>query len=233
MAETKKARQKSIEEIRSLEKEIAPDIITGSSSYDSAVEALGIYEDLTGLTVVDLASGASSFVAGLLAEGIDAYGIDRVYEDPNQLRADSTEGVKMVIERLEALGRTDFARSAQRSLERFNGSFAINPTRYQPGWLTDIPLPDEFADRTYSLHGITHMGVDFDLMLQSMHEALRITKPGGIITIAAFNESDSLHHYTYARVHRSVFQRLRNEGNRAEIEHDPKTPGLARMKIFK
>lgn len=102
----------------------------------------------------------------------------------------------------------------QKTTQQFRKSFDKQRDRYKPGWLTKLPFADEFADWTVSSYGISILIEDFDVLMQSTMEAVRITKPGGTVAMIPFLTSwgsmeveDRLQ-----RTHNALFDKLVHQG---------------------
>lgn len=190
MPERSGLRQKELAVARSLEKRLADRLDTASSSAESVCNVLGLPKEVKGLVIVDIGSGASSLIANLLQREADAYGVDRLYEDENQLRESAKKGVKSVSARYESMGHSELAEKTHESLRLFYESWNKNRDRYKTGWMTDLPFEDNFSDLTLSFQGITQFE-DYHLLLACIHEAIRITKLGGKIIIAPLLEQNN------------------------------------------
>lgn len=218
--------------IRDRERTIAEASDTGSTIGEIAAQILELTK-AEGITIVDLASGASSLVAHLLTRGNNAFGVDRLYYDRQELEVSMEKGVNYVARRYQNNGKPDHALAAIESARKFKKSLEENPDRYIAGWLTDLPLPDNFSDRTVSIHGISNLGEDAEVMLQAIREAIRITKPGGLVTIAPFHTPESSVFREFIDTHGSILELLREEGIRVSVERLEELKDMFRMNIFK
>lgn len=197
--------------IQTRERKIAIGFDTGTTSARDAMEALGIPKEVSGLVIVDLAAGASSLTAHLLEKGADAYAVDRLYLDDEELKRSMDEGIARVTSRYLDLGMLDFIETTKRSREEFEGSFEKRRERYRGAWLTRLPFEDNFSDITCSLHGISNLGENFDVMWQAILEAIRITKQNGLVIIAPFSRRGS-RWGEFADAHARVTERVKSEG---------------------
>ena len=154
----------------------------------------GLPYDCGGLTVVDLGAGGSDLTATLRREGALAYAVDAHYGSVGRIRSG--------VGRFYAQSRERYARNPllgmlerilgdndQRELftaATFERSFREHPDWYIQGWLTRVPLPDDYANWVISLCSIINFLKDRDLFTIATDEAYRITKPEGILVIAPY-----------------------------------------------
>lgn len=117
------------------------EIDTSPIRADALMAISDVPKTLDGLTVVDLAAGASSFVPQLLDNGVDSYAVDRGYGMSAELLREATiktinngfvrghfnqRGVDLSIE----------------ALERFLVSYVAHRERYIEAWLSELPFDD-------------------------------------------------------------------------------------------
>src|SRR5690242_18636897 len=73
------------ESIRAREKRIAAASYSSSTPAETITGAIGLPNDVAGLVIVDVGSGASSMVRDLRARGAEAYGVDPGYRNVDAL----------------------------------------------------------------------------------------------------------------------------------------------------
>jgi len=189
-----------------------------------ARDILGI-KDVKSLVVVDLASGTSPMVAELLDEGVNAHGVDIVYGKSIE---DITRSARILLFDQVYNAPYDYREKMQEfgnaAIERFLASMQTHSAHYHEGYLTRLPFPDNFADITTSLNGITALSENVDLTMVRIKEALRITKPGGKLIMAPLHTPYDENFDYFADQHAEVIERLKSEGYQVEIESDIEVP---------
>lgn len=215
--------------IRSTEQRIADSLHLSATSADQARLVLELPEDVSNLTIVDLASGASPLVADLLAGGANAYGVDRLYRDLKKLKREVGTVIPNVLKNFPPNHKKSQEERLKRNLATFTRSFAQSPDKYKGDWLTQLSFPDGFADYTVSLHGISDLAADFDVFSQAVSEALRITKIGGICMLFPLNTPLGTHH-RYPEAHQRLVGTLRNNPQ-VQVEVIPQKDGYTDDKL--
>lgn len=199
-------------------------------------DILSLPQDVSGLTILDLAAGASDITAELLARGVNAHALDCSYYDFQELLASFEVAVPMILRQTPPVHRRHMKKVTVRAFLRFRDSFFTHNSHYHPGWLTNLPFPDNFADRTFSINGISHLAERRELFRKALEEAVRVTRPGGLTIIAPFHTRDSLHKQ-YARIHNKVARELKRSNGVERIEIIPPQPDgyykNAVLRIFK
>ncbi len=194
------------------EREIAlvSGLLTSANKAEICKLNLGLTKNPAGLTVVDLASGASSLVAELIEEGADAHGFDQMYADPASMD-DYIQRSFIAIEKLAQRKSPEERRrtltNVRDSIGKFRASFLEYPEHYHSGWLSELPFDDHFADWTVSLCGVSDLAIDFELYEQVMGEAVRITKVGGVVVMVPFHSPRGLSR-KYHREHELLVKKL-------------------------
>lgn len=181
------------ENLRQQERFIAATSETSAMPGEAARIILDLPEDVTELTIVDLASGGSSLTALLLGEGADAYAVDQLYRDRKKIRTALDQSLKKVLKQVPREDKQHMERVTRQSQETFLRSLAANPDRYRAGWLSHLPFHDDFSDWTVSINGISGLGKSYPLLRKATMEALRITKPGGTVVVAPFHTTHGFH----------------------------------------
>jgi SAM-dependent methyltransferase len=119
--------------------------------------------------MLDVCAGLSDFTAKLLQSGADAYAIDLGYADIEEL----------------------YLRSGNRPAGMFRRSFFQDRRRYVAGSSHNLPFESDSFDAVTSYYGL--FGVlddDFNLAMQSIDEAIRVLKPGGILSVGPLMDGD-------------------------------------------
>ena len=186
-----------------LEQEIAADCLTGATTAEAYNLIVGLDGKPTG-PVVDIGAGASPWVGWLVDHGVDAYAVDRLYENEEKLE----ESIQASNEVVLAQTPSSYRATLERALQSFRQSFQVNRERYVPGWFTNLPFPDDFSELTVALNSVSDMGKDADILLASIVEGVRITRPGGRFVMAPFHTSDGLNS-RFSRQHQKVLGKLK------------------------
>lgn len=216
--------------LRATERRIAAVSSVTATPASYARRILGIKEDVAGLTIVDLASGASSLVAGLRNHGAKAIGIDALYEDTATLKRSAKSEVNKKLMNLAVLGLEIQYAEIKKSWEMFLDSYRDHLEFYKPGWLTNTGLPENFSDMTLSLDGLSNLGGNLRLMYLAVNEAIRITKPGKEVIIAPFDFADSYSNH-YPLHHFAVAEKLKLDGH--TVEREQVETGMFRLRVTK
>ena len=133
------------------------------------VNGRGSWDSYKDKKILDVCAGLSDFTAKLMQLGADAYALDYGYKDVQEL----------------------LKRSNNRTAGLFPRSISQNRERYIYGSAHNIPFKSESFDAVTSYYGI--FGViddDVDLAYQSINEAVRILKPGGILSVGPVQSGD-------------------------------------------
>jgi SAM-dependent methyltransferase len=144
--------------------------------------------------ILDVAAGASSFIAEAAARGIAAFAADPLYDaPPDQIQKHGAEEIEISTAKLVKLQeRLDFSyygnmdqhrAMRERSLARFIEDFEQGKRegRYVAAKLPDLP----FADDTFTLVLCSHFlflyheQFGYEFHIQAIRELYRVTKPGG------------------------------------------------------
>lgn len=146
-------------------------------------------EGLRGKTVLDVASGVSSFCAEANAMGIHASACDAIYElDEQDIRARCERDLENVAQamaglptyRWETLGSVEAMRDLrERAYLRFLEDYpAHRGTRYVCGLLPRLPFEDATFDLTLCsyLLFVYEEHFSYDFHKQSVNEIMRVTK---------------------------------------------------------
>ncbi|MFB5660961.1 class I SAM-dependent methyltransferase [Alteribacillus sp. HJP-4] len=145
--------------------------------------------------ILDVASGASSFVTELNANGFDATAVDPLYRlTHEEMKNHGKREVETAAQKIEMVKHQFVWNSyknieahheiRKNSLEKFLAGYQ-NKENYIPAALPDLP----FENDTFSLVVCNHFlflyqeQFGYDFHLQAVNELIRVTKPGGIIRI--------------------------------------------------
>lgn len=160
---------------------------TSGTPYEHSLEMLGLSDIAKKSVVVDLAAGASPFVANLLNAGVDAYAVDQIYLNNGAL-IDTAVGAYLKELAWTFKNYPEMEKSAMQALDQFRESRATHPGRYIGGWLTRLPIAKNFADTVISLHGLLDLAEDEEVLDLAFRSAIDITKPGGRVILAPLYE---------------------------------------------
>lgn len=163
-----------------------------SRSYIDLLPLVEVPNNLTGLHILDIGGGGSDFTAVLLEKGADAYAIDPLYANrsklisqiKNHLREQLVSGINPI--------DTAYLSRQNKALEHFKESARVSPEHYLARLATKTGFLDNTFEYVFSFNCITEfLGLDENVLISAVTEAIRITKPGGIIQIYPINESYS------------------------------------------
>ncbi|MBI4058119.1 class I SAM-dependent methyltransferase [Candidatus Microgenomates bacterium] len=194
-------------ELHLKEVQVASELETSATTTRAARHILEIPEIVKDVTIVDLAAGACPLTADLLDRGANAYAVDHLYGEQGKLAAAAARSLELVIQnarRVQPEYATRMYELTEAAILDFWKSFNTHPDRYKEGWLTQLPFEDNISDMTLSLNGISELWGDQEVMQRALDEALRITKPGGKITIAPFLTAKGI----TVPMHRTLFKSL-------------------------
>lgn len=220
------------------ERELALKLLVSATQAEAIRPKLGLPDNMAGLTIVDLAAGASTLTANLLTQRANAYALDYVYDDREQLiEAVYNKWLPKVLSLSSDRAERQFVEDVtKRSIRRFLRSFEAQRQRYKAGWLTDLPFESDFSDWTVSYSGVSELFEEPDLLKQATMEAVRITKPGGIISIAPFitNSGSSGIGGRITRTHNElvIFLSEQNVGQ-VTVDRNASTTPDSRLRIVK
>lgn len=168
-------------------------------SYDEYVRMFALRPELLQSgAVLDVAAGASSFVAEACGRGYDARAADPLYAlEPEAIRANGVREIEASTAKLAAIreqfdwsyyGDVDLHRSnREASLERFAAHYEAERSngRYVPAKLPRLP----FESGEFSLVLVSHFlflyheQFDFDFHLAALQELMRVCRRGGEVRI--------------------------------------------------
>jgi SAM-dependent methyltransferase len=157
----------------SREKSLADGSFSTAASYQRLAAIMGLPEDVAGLRIVDIGSGASNAVARLNERGAIASGVDPGYFRINRLLRSAQREVSKSKQTNPRRFRADIA-----ALEEFERDQRINGDRYIAGYAGELPFDDNSIDIVYSQLAISvFLADDREVMFKAVDEALRVLKP--------------------------------------------------------
>ncbi|MUL34290.1 class I SAM-dependent methyltransferase [Priestia megaterium] len=148
--------------------------------------------------ILDVAAGASSFVAEANKRGYDAVAVDPLYN--LTVEQMTLHGQKEMKEATEKLAKNvsflswdsykdleEHDRIRENSFKIFLDQYKINSIekRFIPGSLPELPFEDETFSLVLCNHFLFlyHEQFDFEFHLKAIREMIRVTKKGGIIRV--------------------------------------------------
>lgn len=163
------------------EEALVDEMLVSSTPGELVRQYLGLPENVSGLTIVDVAAGFSSLTANLIAEGAVVHAVDPRFEggevDIGQLIQNVFFNTMRHLQYYP--NRAYFETSLSKSLLAFKDSFLKDRQRYHAEYATRLPFPDNFSDYTVSSNGLSLLLKEPDVMLGAIKKALQVTKPGG------------------------------------------------------
>ncbi|KIL37763.1 methylase [Gordoniibacillus kamchatkensis] len=168
-------------------------------SYEEYVRMFALAEDrLQGLSILDMAGGASSFAAEAAGRGNGVTAVDPLYAmSAEEIREHGEREIEVSTAKLAGLAhqyRWDFYGSLDRhramrvqSLHRFLADYgAEHPAvTYMQALLPKLPLSGDRFDLTLCSHFLFlyEDQFDYDFHRAAVAELLRVTKPGGEVRV--------------------------------------------------
>ena len=150
-------------------------------------------ENLAGLKILDLGGSQSNFCAYLVENGADAYSIDPLYSDLENLEKRRREHFLTEVEAIlpDLKGKLDpndprFVSGLEKdeSTQVFKRSIFYNPGRYISASFHALPFKDELFDIITSSYSIFGVATRDEVLLEAaFSEALRALKPGGTLQL--------------------------------------------------
>lgn len=161
-------------------------------------------------TLIDIASGFSDFSQFAREQGVISYAIDPYYgHHLNNIATLGEIQVESIVRILQEKYQERLAQSMANVLERFCNSYDLYRDFYLHGYGHALPLPDNFSDLTVSTNGISKFYKDPTYMLNSVYEAIRITKRGGKVILCPWNSSEETEfHFGDYDIHENICTQL-------------------------
>jgi SAM-dependent methyltransferase len=156
------------------EKSIAETSFSSASPHDQVAFIMGLPEDVSGLTIVDIGAGTSTAVAELNKRGAAAVGADPGYLAINRL----VRSTEKYLKGKQREGDIAGFRRGSTVLEAFRADYQRNRNRYIGAYAGALPFEDNSVDIAYSMLAVSHfLSVDRDVLFGAVDEALRVLKP--------------------------------------------------------
>ncbi|MEK3909751.1 methylase [Paenibacillus sp. FSL H7-0331] len=148
--------------------------------------------------VLDVAGGASSFVAEACARGIQAQAVDPLYDmNPESIYEHGTQEIAASTEKLSRLeGSFDWTyygsldnhrKQREQSLQKFIDDYRLQEGtgRYNSARLPQLPFDDEAFSVVLCSHFLFlyHEQFDYEFHLSAVEELLRVCRVGGQVRI--------------------------------------------------
>jgi len=161
------------ETLRAREKGLADGSFSTAASYERVADIMGLPDDVAGLRIVDIGSGASNAVAKLNERGAIASGIDPGYFRVNRLVRSAQREVRKAQHSNPRKFRADMA-----ALQEFERDQQRHRERYIGGYAGQLPFEDSSVDIAYSVLAVSiFLADDREVMFGAVDEALRVLKP--------------------------------------------------------
>ncbi len=167
-------------------------------SFEEYVKMFALHQEvLRGGPILDVAAGASSFVAEASARGMQAIAVDPMYElEPDDIIQSGLREIEVSTGKLAGLQEhfdwtyyksLDNHRSLREaSLHRFARDYQeAGSARYIAARLPELPLPDEHFGLVLCSHFLFLYGeqFDYDFHKRAVEELLRVCRAGGQVLI--------------------------------------------------
>lgn len=157
---------------------------TSAKSFEDISKYIDIPEEVVDLRFLDIGAGGSDFTATLLERGADAYAVDHLYSS----RSDLKGRMKKFFEASKKRGSTWLPKQ-EKAFERFYESIKNNPQRYKDASAEDLPFLNNYFDHVISVTCIgQYLDSNKNSLFTSLAEAIRVTKPEGMIQIFPFQD---------------------------------------------
>lgn len=160
-------------------------------------------ENLRGLKVLEIGAGQSNVVASLRKRGAEAVAIDPAYLFP--VEHDSRTEAYL---NEEILTRDkEWYRLLQEARKGFKEDKVKTPGSYVPAEAESLPFKPYTFDFVLSNFCICPvLSLNFNQLEKSMSEALRVLKPGGLLTVFPFDNHEDI----YEKKFQQADKHLRN-----------------------
>lgn len=155
------------------EKSIADGSFSTAAPLERLAAIIGLPEDVAGLRIVDIGSGASNAVARLNERGAIATGIDPGYFRVNRL----VRSAQREVDKAKQLNPKRY-RADMTALQEFEKDHRMNGNRYIAGYAGELPFDDNSVDIAFSQLAVSvFLADDREVMFKAVDEALRVLKP--------------------------------------------------------
>ncbi|HZQ29739.1 MAG TPA: methyltransferase domain-containing protein [Patescibacteria group bacterium] len=157
---------------------------TSAKSFEDISRYIELPKDVSGLSFLDIGAGGSDFTATLLERGANAFAIDPLYKSRSDLKGKMKNFFELSRKR-----KLNFLPRQERAFERFYESIKTNPDHYKAAQAENLPFPDNYFDYVISITAITqYLDSNKDTLFAAVKEAIRVTKPHGLIQIFPFQD---------------------------------------------
>jgi hypothetical protein len=181
----------------------------------------------TGKSVLDCPAGPCSFVAEAHNQGIEAIGVDKMYDrSPAALSKVSAQDIETAIDALDGVedlyvwdfydDTSELRAYRERAAARFLSDYARNGDRYVSADLPATPFADREFDLVLSAHFLFLYDdrLSYEFHLETTRELLRISNQLRVFPLHGFDANQS-------EFVPELIQRLRSEGHSTDIRVVP------------
>ncbi|HUQ84837.1 MAG TPA: class I SAM-dependent methyltransferase [Candidatus Limnocylindrales bacterium] len=224
-------------------------VIVSSIDRRSVARVINFPRKIKGKVIVDIGSGASNMVARLRKKGAIAFGVDIGYSNIDRLikNADYYSRDRTFWQEERKVGEKKFTLDYpfdpsttswasfgidQKALLDFsNDARDTENSSYIAADARALPFPDESVDFAYSNLALTiFLSKDRNAFLRSVHEAVRILKPGGELQLFDWISGDD---WSSAQIRngRALLDSLRSI--KIPFQEETVRRGAARLRIQK
>jgi hypothetical protein len=165
---------------------------------------------------VGIGEGKSTAVPWMLGQGANAYAIDVLYKDINELDKAMQGCLTMAVKRAKKakLSKEQVAHDIALVERSFRDAFTQWPSHFIAARASALPIATNSIDFVYSSDAITS-GIDrfnTELFFLALNEALRIVRPGGELHLQPVYWGPQVQ-----ELHDSVINGLQNAGYRTTL----------------
>ena len=155
--------------------------------------------ELDGCKVLDCPSGASSFIAEAKAKGIDAKGVDILYQyEREDIKSQGVKSIEMIYQNQDVFDKANMSfygsvanhrRFREEALRQFSEDY--NRQDYLFAQLPRLPFEDESFDMLLSSHllFVYDDRLDYDFHQNSIKEMLRVSREVRIFPLVDYNNT--------------------------------------------
>lgn len=228
------ARESDKERLFRQEVNLAHQLYTSSTRGEVAKIGLGLPADVRGLVVVDVGSGGSGLAAILLKGGAIVRAVDPIYEHPDEIDVLIDRANQKVFQKVSLNVLNTVRAGVLKGAQEFRESYKEQPEVYLPGYASNIPLEDGFADYVVSLHAISDLAAVPRVLKAALAESVRVVKSGGIVIISPWHTPLSISgQQAYIRQHSQMVEKLNRMGLRSVEVKRPANGSPFALRIIK